>query len=316
MEELIEEAERDVRLLGEAGDDQGLARAWALRVMVANMLTDFAGMAEYSELAIHHGRLGGRLDMDLYAGLGAAHLAGPTPAPEALTKVDEVFETLPSGKAREIWLMQHRAEVLTLLGDESGARHAAIRAREHAVELGGGISLPLGDWVSAHVERGFGRLEDAERFYREADAQFRAMGERSWRSSLVCELGLVLWELGRDGEALELAQEGRELGASDDFLTQVLWRDVVALVLSRRGDTEEAERLAREALEFTERMDSPVFRADARWSLSVVLTAAGRPDAAAEELRTAIGLLDAKGASHRAAQLRDELAAIESRTDR
>ena len=76
--------------------------------------------------------------------------------------------------------------------------------------------------------------------------------------------------------------------ASDDLVTQVLWRQVQALVHAHRGEHAEAERLAREAVAIAERTDGLNYQGDAFCDLAEVLAAAGRTDEAAEALEQAL----------------------------
>jgi hypothetical protein len=101
----------------------------------------------------------------------------------------------------------------------------------------------------------------------------------------------VLCSLGRYDEAAEWGGKSRELGGSDDLVTQMLWRQVPARVEAHAGETAEAERLAREAVECGEQTDMLVNRAvgisisprSSRWS------------AAAEEAGRALELFERKG---------------------
>src|SRR5213596_2028785 len=66
---------------------------------------------------------------------------------------------------------------------------------------------------------------------------------RSPRSQYNCDLGDL-------DAALQAVSRAAELGASDDVATQMIVRQVRATVLTRGGELDEAERLAREAVDF------------------------------------------------------------------
>jgi tetratricopeptide (TPR) repeat protein len=100
-------------------------------------------------------------------------------------------------------------------------------------------------------------------------------------STYAALLGRSLCALGCYDEAESLARFGRELGSEQDFATQMLWRQVQALVLAHRGEHVEAERLAREAIAIAEPTDALNYQADALCDLGEVLAAAGRGDEAA-----------------------------------
>jgi tetratricopeptide (TPR) repeat protein len=84
------------------------------------------------------------------------------------------------------------------------------------------------------------------------------------------------------------ARLGRERGGEQDFATQMLWRQVQALVDAHRGEHDESERLAREAVAIAERTDALNFQGDALCDLAKVFAAAGRGDAAAAALEQAL----------------------------
>jgi len=56
-------------------------------------------------------------------------------------------------------------------------------------------------------------------------------------------------------EAEPLADRGRELSEDNDATSQAMWRQVQALVRAHRGEHEDAERLAREAVDIAEATD-------------------------------------------------------------
>jgi tetratricopeptide (TPR) repeat protein len=115
--------------------------------------------------------------------------------------------------------------------------------------------------------------------------------------------------LGQHDEAGTLAQRGRELGAEQDVLTQTLWRRVDALVLASRGEYQEAERLAREAVAIIERTDGLRWQGDALCDLAEVLQRAGRSQDAATSLQQALDRYERKRNLAMAAQVRQRMGA-------
>jgi Flp pilus assembly protein TadD len=69
---------------------------------------------------------------------------------------------------------------------------------------------------------------------------------------------------------------------------------VQALVNAHRGQHDDAERLAREAVEVIERTDSLTYQGDALCDLADVLTTAGRSDEAAAALTQAFDRYERK----------------------
>ena len=75
----------------------------------------------------------------------------------------------------------------------------------------------------------------------------------------------------------------------------MIWRSVRAKVLARRGELDEAERLAREAHALVEGMDFPDLQASTFLSLAEVLESAAKPQEAEELVRRAHDLYRQKG---------------------
>jgi hypothetical protein len=86
-----------------------------------------------------------------------------------------------------------------------------------------------------------------------------------------------------------------ELGASDDAITQMLWRQVQSKVLARRGEVVEAERLAREAVTVSEGTDLLDPQGDVYADLAEVLRLVGSPNEAGVALRQALERYERKG---------------------
>jgi hypothetical protein len=78
-----------------------------------------------------------------------------------------------------------------------------------------------------------------------------------------------------------------ELGASDDYVNEALWRTLRAKVLASRGDFDQAEALARAAVEIAARTDFLDLRGQMWLDLAGVLRVADLPgsrEAATEAL--------------------------------
>jgi tetratricopeptide (TPR) repeat protein len=119
-------------------------------------------------------------------------------------------------------------------------------------------------------------------------------GNTATLSSYAPALGRVLCLLGQHDEAELLAQKGRELGDPEDLLTQAMWRQTQALVHSARGQHTEAERLAREAVDYSLRGDSLSHQGEAFNDLAEVLEAAGRHEEAIAALQDALDRYERK----------------------
>jgi tetratricopeptide (TPR) repeat protein len=112
------------------------------------------------------------------------------------------------------------------------------------------------------------------------------------------------------------ASQAAELGASDDALTQMLWRQVRAKVLARRDEHAEAERHAREAVAVGEETDMLDAQGDTYADLAEVLSLAGRPKEATEALEQALARYERKGNLVSAQRGQTRLAALRAAAPR
>jgi tetratricopeptide (TPR) repeat protein len=136
-------------------------------------------------------------------------------------------------------------------------------------------------------------------------------GLRAVLSTAAPTLGRSLCALGRYNEAEPLAQLGRRLGGGTDFATQMLWRQVEALVHAQRGKHAQAERLAYEAVEIGERTDALNYQGAAFSDLAEVLAAAGRTEEAAAALEQALDRYEHKKNLAMVVQVRPRLEALQ-----
>jgi tetratricopeptide (TPR) repeat protein len=121
------------------------------------------------------------------------------------------------------------------------------------------------------------------------------LGENMLLSTTAGWLAEALYALDRLEEADAWAGRAAELGASDDAITQMLWRQVRSKVLARRGEVDEAERLVREALAVSEKTDFLDAQGDVYADLAEVLLLGGSPEEAGVALRQALERYERKG---------------------
>jgi tetratricopeptide (TPR) repeat protein len=84
-------------------------------------------------------------------------------------------------------------------------------------------------------------------------------------------------------------------------------------VLGRRGEHEEAERLARKAVEIGETTEDLSSKAETRADLGEVLALAGRPEEAAEALEQALARFEAKENLVMAGRMRERIAVLRAK---
>jgi tetratricopeptide (TPR) repeat protein len=252
-------------------------------------------------MGMRHARRAGLPPLNVI-GLAVSLTYGPRPAEDALATLDAVLADHPDPGAILL-----RAQLLAMLDRIDEAWAVALPAGERLREFG---LATTGAWI-ADVALLAGDHQTAASGFREACDALEAIGNYGELSTYAPGLGHVLCELGRYDEAEPLAQRGRELGDPGDIVTQYAWRQVQALVHSSRGEHAEAERLAREAVDFSLRSDGPLGQGGAFVDLGKVLSVAGKSDEATASLEQALGCYERKGNLPDAARVRALLEQLE-----
>ena len=294
-------------LLEEAGNHACLAHVWsALGYGVANARGNYGEWARAAEQALHHARLGGQRPTQLYS-LEIALVAGPTPADEAVRRLDEVLPEVPHP-----YPLLFRSELLAMLGRFEEAWAAAREASERLLQLT--PALDVGLYTLGVIAAHEGDYETAVEHLGAFCDSLEEHGQLALLSTYAPMLGRCLCALGRFDDAQLKARLGQELGEEHDVVTQGLWRQVQARVESHRAQHTEAESLAREAVFLLEQTDALNFQGAALWDLAEVLAAAGRPNEAADALREALDRYDRKMNVADANQVRSRLDALAGET--
>lgn len=169
-----------------------------------------------------------------------------------------------------------------------------------------------GEYAMAVVAALAGDGEGACRQWHVVCDWLEATRQNAFLGSHAALLGLELCRLGRFDEAESCARRSRSVCDRDSVIAQGLWREVQALVESQRGNHEDAEQLAREALEWLERTDSPAFQGRAQSDLGEILLAAGRRGEAAAAFAQALDCYESKRILPLARRVREQLATLEA----
>jgi class 3 adenylate cyclase/tetratricopeptide (TPR) repeat protein len=290
-------------LLEANGDHAGLALVWlSLAQGPYNARAQFSQMAEASEQALRDAKLAGQPQLYLAGDFFAYGLtSGPCTVGEALRRLDAPGGD-PNAGVRIL-----RAFLLAMNDQDEEALSVAYAAEARLRELGYGGTA---DMQIAQIDLLAGRYEAADRRLARAADSAVEQGVTAALSSVAADRARVLCGLGRFEEAEPLAEQGRQLSAEDDAMTQVYWRQAAALVSANRGDHADAERLAGEAVEIARQTDSPLFQGDALYDLGEVLDAAGRREEAATSLRGALAVYERKGVIPLARRTRERLTAM------
>jgi class 3 adenylate cyclase/tetratricopeptide (TPR) repeat protein len=274
-----------------ADDDVALYTYYHALAEVALERAQLDAALEAYEHAAAHAQQAGLLQ-EFLDWRAICRLYGSTPVPEALAWVDH--QTPEAG--RDHWLRVCRALLLAMAGRFDEARSILDETRAELAERGGGMRLAVTTAIeSVHFELLAGDPAAAAQLGAEGCSLLEQLGDKGFLSTAAGCLGQALCELGRLDEADAWAGRAAELGASEDVATQLLWRQVRAKVLARRGEYVEAERLARDAVTIGEPTDDLNLRADVSAGLAEVLEMAGRHEEAVAEMTRARALYVQKG---------------------
>jgi class 3 adenylate cyclase/tetratricopeptide (TPR) repeat protein len=279
-------------------DELGLMYAWRGAAYAAFMRGAFAVCLEATMRALEHAKraVARSRERSFLADMGSAMTFGPTSAAETLAWCEQVGWLESARPAISLF----RARALAMLDRADEARAATDEAEATVRELGmegfgpgilfarGDISLVVGDLVD-HAY---------------------ADGSLAVASTYEGQHARVMLGLGRYDAAETAAQRSRELGADDDIITQVLWRQALARVLAHRGEFDAAQQLAREAVARAEATDMLWPRGEAWSDLADVLELAGDADGTAAALERALDEYTRKGVLPAIEQTKARLAAL------
>ncbi len=303
IDALLEEALPELEA---TGNDLALYTAYFARGWVAMGHARMDLGLDAFDRAVVHGRRAGVPD-DHVGWRAMMRLWGTTPVPDVLAWLDENEQR----HQQDYWLRACRAWAAAMLGRSDEARTILAEMRAELTERG---NMSLLAWTNGQasvlVELVSGRPAAAAELGAEGCRQFEEMGEQGMFSTAAALLGQALYALGRLDEAEHWAARAAELGASDDALTQFLWRQVTAKVSARRGEHEDAERLAREAMAIAERTDMLASQSDVYADLAEVLLLGGKRDQAAVALEEALDRCERKGNIVAAGRMRERLAEL------
>ena len=239
--------------------------------------------------------------------VGGAMLFGRTPVDEVLAFLDEELAW-----ARERGLAAVEADALlggpylySRLGRFDEARDRLERSKAICRELGIAYGLAEAHMAGAEMEMLAGDADAAERELRDAiDVATRWARRGTSRSTAPSSPTSSSRRAGTRMRSPSSSRPGRSTATPP-------WKSARARVLARRGETEEAVALAREAAAMAD-SDDLTARAETLTDLAEVLRAHGDAAGAAEALAEAIGLHEEKGNVLNAERCRDLLATIEA----
>ena len=118
--------------------------------------------------------------------------------------------------------------------------------------------------------------ERVEESVRASYELLKSLNETGFLSTQAAALAMLLAKRDELDEAERLTRESELLGSADDVTTQAGWRSARARVFARRGSLAEADVLANEALSIATKSEYAAVRAEAHLALADVLSRAGK----------------------------------------
>ena len=275
----------------------GLARAWKLMMYVRFVEGRFGPAEECVSNALRHAELAGEhvYAVRLLSALASCLVYSATPAEEALARCEEIRRRAGGDRRTEAMTLSAMSHLEAMRGESERAREHYARSRSMLTELGFSLSAAITSLHSGPAEMLAGEPARAEVELRADYEALRAMGETGYAPTVAGLLAEALHAQGRDREAADFADACRAAAAAHDVGAQYQWRCIRAKLLAAAGEGEEAERLAREAVDLIRTTDQPDVQGEALSSLAEVLVAVGRPADAAPCLSEAVALFERKG---------------------
>jgi class 3 adenylate cyclase/tetratricopeptide (TPR) repeat protein len=294
-DEVEREAQAAIEALQGLGDDRALAKAWRTLGDAYNARCQGALWQAAIEQAVVHARRTSdvvELCADLWL-LGGVLFFGPADVESGGARLEALSVEFEGNPVAEAGLSRGLAAVRAQQGRFDEARALVARAKATMAErglrqAGSGIGF-----ISGSVELLAGDVEAAERELRDSLESLSGLGLESRGATLALMLGRVLGIQARHDEAEDVMGPWADSHSWEDW--SFVYPALTATILARRGELEEAERLARDAVNRSQQTDFLNWRGDVLLDLAEVLRAAGKHDEARTAVEQALALYEQKG---------------------
>jgi predicted ATPase/DNA-binding SARP family transcriptional activator len=276
-DEVIAGANRALEAFGPVDDAQSLAKAWELLAWGRWLQCQAAATEDALAQSLEHAQRAAdprTAAQSLHLMLGAA-VFGPRPVPDAIARCEEILAGGALQKRVTASALRALAALKAMAGDFDEARLLLQRFSAIVDDLGLRVTAASAAETYAEVELLAGDPAAAEHRLRSGYAQLEEMGESSTSANLAALLAQALHVQGRDDEAVAVSDL---TPAEDDVSARVHLFGARARALAAVGRLDEAERLARDAVERARTTDFLVMAGDALCDLAAVLLVAGQID--------------------------------------
>jgi tetratricopeptide (TPR) repeat protein len=299
-----------IRTFEELGDKAGLARALGMAGLLRFWGGEMADAIEELELAARYAREAGDRTQEVVS-LNSVLMGlvyGPEPVTAALDKIEDIRARTDGGRRLEITVLRCRAHLEAMRGRFAEAREMIGEAETIAVELGLQMTLAAGVLRSAgEIELLAGDLASAERIFRRACEALEGEGDWGHFASVAPLLAEALVAQGRADEAVEPVETAVRWTLADDTDAQISLLRMGSKLAAHRGSSEEAEALARQAIDRASQSDDPNFRGATLVDLAELLELSGRAEERDAALEQALAFYEQKGNVVMAERVRERL---------
>jgi tetratricopeptide (TPR) repeat protein len=313
MRDELDVAEKAHGELERLGDEYGAI--WALRLCgcfhawlgdsleASRIWTDALPRAE---------RISARLTSELMIWLLWEAWWGPEPAEEGIRRCDEYLERARrlGAKRLEGVALDMRAALKAYQGKLDDAHDDITAGRGILRELDDTIWWAGASMVEADLEFTAGDPQAAYDCLAAGHEALAGLAETGYLATVVGLRAQAAVQLGREDEALELADETERLAQQDDFEPLGRLQLVRALVLARRGEVERADELMREAVAYIAPTDYLVLVLELGFVEADIGRLLGRPEAERAGVERALAAAETKGNVVAAARARERLAKL------
>lgn len=298
LDDALREVHSTIAVFEQWGDELGLARAWRFASLLQLYFARFELGADAMDRAAGHARRAGqrRLELEALAWLPIFVWAGPTPPEPGIVRCREIVKRADGDKQVEAISLIAISTFEAMRGHFDPARMLIAEARGLLEDLGLEVWIG-GPWslFSGYIEFLAGDDRAAEERLGAGYELLNQIGETGWLSGIAAMRAQALYALGRHDEAERFTVLAEEAADPNDAYSQLAFRYERARLLARRGEIDEGERLAREAVRIAEGTDFLHAHAEAVLRLAEVLRFAGRSEEAAATVAAAAELYERKG---------------------
>ena len=293
-DELVDISSGAIPKLEAANDDRALGRAWvSIGFVRGAFYCQYADWEEAAARASEHYRRAGWSPSTSLGDVACALYYGPRDVVSAIARCEALLLEHDGDRATEANLLVWLGGLEAMLGNFLEARELVGQAGQRYEQLGLDADTYLR--LSAAVEMFAGFPDLAEVALRASCAALQHNEHIPVLATRAAELADAIYEQGRYDEAETWIQLARESAGSDDLDAAFVSHYVHAKVLARLGAVGEAERLAREALNFVARTDALNRHGDSHLALAEILRLQDRENEADSQIREALRLYKEKG---------------------